>query len=265
MAHLKATKGDGSCMLALPSQASSRQPSANVFADHIPNMTTQSCFYSSSELSPQENERLTRYGSGPTVSTPHSLVHKAFESIVDKHPSAVAARFQGETLTYQQLDIAANRLAHHLIESGLRPRQRVCLAVQRSFEMLIGIFAVLKAGCQYVPIDGGVASEQALQHIFVDTEAKFILCLPKLWDKVRKFAPKDAIVIALDTSTGAFYSTERPNCSVESQDGAYAIYTSGNDPSQTSLCFIISLTMQGVLVHQREWMSRTATSQMLYY
>lgn len=190
-------------------------------------MTTQTCFYSSSELSQEEQGLLTRYGSGPLVSTPHSLVHKAFEGIVDKYPSAIAARYQDKSLTYQQLDIAANRLAHHLIQSGLRPQQRVCLVVQRSFEMLIGIFAILKAGCQYVPIDGGVASEQALQHIFTDTEAKFILCLPKLWDKVRRFARRDAIIIALETSTGAFYSTERPNCPTQPTDGAYAIYTSG--------------------------------------
>ncbi|KAL6708722.1 hypothetical protein ACN47E_002418 [Coniothyrium glycines] len=191
-------------------------------------MTAQACFYGSSELAMEEKELLTRFGRGPTIPTPHCLVHKAFESIVDTYPTAVAARFQGASLTYQQLDIAANRLAHHLVESGLRPRERVCLVVQRSFEMLIGIFAILKAGCQYVPVDGGVASEQALQHIFTDTEARFILCLPKLWDKVRRFAQKDSIIIALEASTGAFYSTERPECQITAADGAYAIYTSGS-------------------------------------
>jgi non-ribosomal peptide synthetase component F len=93
--------------------------------------------------------------------------------------------------------------------------------------MLIGLLAILKAGCQYVPIDGGVASDQALQHIFEDTEARFILCLPKYWDKVQQFARRDAIVLELGMDTGAFYSPLRPCVNVSANDGIYAMYTSG--------------------------------------
>lgn len=191
-------------------------------------MSIQLRFEGMSSLSLADQELLGRFGRGPTVPVPQSLVHKAFESIVDSHPEAIAAKVGDKTITYLQLDIAANRLAHHLIESGLKPRQRVCLVVQRSFEYLIGILAVLKAGCQYVPTDGGVTSDESLQHIFNDTGARFILCLPKFWDKVRRFAKKDAIILALAMDIGAFYSTERPNLDVSSGDGAYAIYTSGS-------------------------------------
>lgn len=126
------------------------------------------------------------------------------------------------------MDIAANRLAHYLISSGLRPGSRVCLVVQRSFEMLVGIFAILKAGCQYVPIDGGVTSEQAFTHIFTDSNARFILCLPRFWDKIRRFARRDAVIFALTMDVGAFYPSTKPSVQVSHQDGAYAIYTSGN-------------------------------------
>lgn len=158
---------------------------------------------------------------------PHNTVHEAFESVVDVYPAIVAAIHGDQKITYHQLDLAANRLAHHLIGSGLRPKQRVCLVVQRSLEMLIGLLAILKAGCQYVPIDGGVASDQALQHIFKDTEARFILCLPKFWEKVQQFAPRDAIVLELGRETGAFYSPLRPCVKVSADDGVYAMYTSG--------------------------------------
>ncbi|KAF1846733.1 acetyl-CoA synthetase-like protein [Cucurbitaria berberidis CBS 394.84] len=191
-------------------------------------MTTQTLSLGLTGLASSPEDVLTRFGHGPKLPVPHSLVHEAFENIADVHPTAIAARFGADTITYEQLDIAANRLAHYLINSGLKPRQRVCLVVQRSFEMLIGLFAILKAGCQYVPIDGGVTSEKALQHIFADTEARFILCLPRFWDKIRQFARKDAIIVALETNTGAFYSTERPTIEVTSADGAYAIYTSGS-------------------------------------
>ncbi|KAI8935857.1 hypothetical protein NX059_007374 [Plenodomus lindquistii] len=168
-----------------------------------------------------------RFGTGPPLPVPHRLIHEAFESIVDSHPAAIAARIGDDTITYGQLDVAANRLAHQLIESGLKPKYRVCLVVQRSFEMLAGIFAILKAGCQYVPIDGAVASEQGLQHIINDTDARFVLCLPRFWDKLRKCATSGSIIITLDTNTGVSHSAERPLVAIAPTDGAYAIYTSG--------------------------------------
>lgn len=174
------------------------------------------------------NSLLSQFGTGPILPVPHHVVHEAFESIVDTYPAAIAAKFGDATITYPQLDIAANRLAHVLIDSGLKPRQRVCLVVQRSFEMLTGILAILKAGCQYVPIDGGVASEQAMRHIFRDTDARYILCLPRFSDKVRECAGGNAIILALDGDTGADARTERPRVTVTARDGAYAIYTSGS-------------------------------------
>lgn len=178
-------------------------------------------------LSAEDQAFVSTFGRGPQLTVPHDTVHEAFESIVDAYPTVIAAVHADRKITYHQLDLAANRLAHHLINSGLRPRQRVCLVVQRSLEMLIGILAILKAGCQYVPIDGGVASDQALQHIFEDTECRFILCLPKYWDKVKQFVRKDAIVLEVGMDTGAFYSPLRPCVKVSGNDGIYAMYTSG--------------------------------------
>lgn len=190
-------------------------------------MEEQVQFSNMSGLSAEDQAFVSTFGRGPRLSVPHDTVHQAFEGIVDAYPTVVAALHGDRKITYHQLDLAANRLAHHLINSGLRPRQRVCLVVQRSLEMLIGLLAILKAGCQYVPIDGGVASDQALQHIFEDTESRFILCLPKYWDKVRQFARKDAIVLEVGMDTGAFYSPLRPCVNVSGNDGVYAMYTSG--------------------------------------
>lgn len=184
-------------------------------------------FENMSGLSPEDQRLVSTLGSGPRISVSSETIHEAFERIVDEHPGVVAAVHEGQSITYLQLDLAANRLAHHLIGSGLRPRQRVCLVVQRSIEMLIGFLAILKAGCQYVPIDGGVASDQALEHIFKDTEARFILCLPKFWDRVKQFADHESLILELNMNTGAFYSPARPGIRVTAEDGAYAMYTSG--------------------------------------
>ncbi|KAF2128253.1 acetyl-CoA synthetase-like protein [Dothidotthia symphoricarpi CBS 119687] len=192
-------------------------------------MEQQVQFSNISSLSSDDRCSLARFGRGPRLPVLYGTVHEAFEAIVDAHPTIVAAVHNGKFITYQQLDCAANRLANHLINSGLRPHQRVCLVVQRSLEMLIGILAILKAGCQYVPIDGGVASEQNLEHIIKDTKARFILCLPTYWNRVMQFAHQDTVVLELGMDTGAFYSPQRPKVQVSSDDGVYAMYTSGRD------------------------------------
>lgn len=198
-------------------------------------MESTSLFHGLSGLSPEDQILVSRWGRGPAVSAPHRTVHEAFEAIVDSQPSTIAARHAGKTMTYGDLDTAANRLANHLIELGLGSKQRVCLVVQRSFEMLVAIFAVLKAGCQYVPVDGGVSTDQTLRHIFKDTGSRFILCLPKYEDKVRRLAEKEAVVLSLTTDAAAFCPKSRPLVPVSATDGVYAIYTSGKHALQNSV------------------------------
>jgi non-ribosomal peptide synthetase component F len=193
----------------------------------IPDMQAQNNLHGFSNLPSEDQTLLARVSHGPVVSVPHPSIHEAFERIAELYPTITAAKFGEKVITYQQLNEAANRLAHHLISSGLEPRQRVCLVVQRSIDMLIGIFAILKAGCQYVPIDGGVTSEQALKHIFTDINARFIVCLPKFWDKIRRFARRDARIFALGGNISDSYPSTKPSVRITSQDGAYVIYTSG--------------------------------------
>ncbi len=110
---------------------------------------------------------------------------------------------------------------------GLEPRQRVCLVVQRSLPMTVAILAILKAGCQYVPLDGQVTAETALCHIMKDTKAPFILCLEKFYSKIQRLAEPTTKIVVLDSFLEEPASTMRPDLHVSQSDGAYAIYTSG--------------------------------------
>ncbi|ORY16303.1 hypothetical protein BCR34DRAFT_622471 [Clohesyomyces aquaticus] len=191
-------------------------------------MGSPNIFHNLSNLPEEDQVLVTRFGRGPSLSVPHPTVHAAFESIVDSQPLVIAARFQGKETRYGELDADANRLANYLIELGLPPRQRVCLVVQRSLEMLVGILAVLKAGCQYVPVDGGVCTDQGLSHILKDTQAPVVLCLPKFEENTKRQTSPNVKVIALGMGEEKFCSHERPRISVSSKEGAYAIYTSGS-------------------------------------
>ena len=81
-------------------------------------------------------------------------IHELFETQVEQTPEAVAVVFEGEALTYRELDERANQLAHYLRrEYGVGPEVRVALCLERSLEMVVAILGVLKAGGAYVPLD----------------------------------------------------------------------------------------------------------------
>ncbi|WP_227371270.1 AMP-binding protein, partial [Mycobacterium fragae] len=62
----------------------------------------------------------------------------------------------GRSVTYRELDEAANRLAHLLVAHGAGPGRCVALLFERSIEAVVAIVAVLKSGAAYVPIDAGL-------------------------------------------------------------------------------------------------------------
>lgn len=76
-----------------------------------------------------------------------------FEEQVKKTPDHVAVRFEGESLTYREVNERANRLGHQLRTLGVKPNEFVALMVERGFEMIIGMLGILKAGGAYVPLD----------------------------------------------------------------------------------------------------------------
>jgi len=177
----------------------------------------------------KELELFLQYGQGPTVLPSFSLIHKAFEYRADTQPYSVAAEYSGISITYAELELKSNALANSLINNGLQPRQRVCLVVQRSIHMLVGILAILKCGCQYVPLDGGVTPEHYISHLVRDTEASTILCLNAFVSKIKRCVPQDVSLVVLDRDDDllAKSSASRPIVDVGREDGAYIIYTSG--------------------------------------
>ena len=182
------------------------------------------------EIDPSKEPRLAlRHADGPTLPAVFTLVHQAFEYFAETQPTLLAAIHGDRSIMYGELDGRANQLANLLTISGLRPRQRVCLVVKRSIPMLVGILAVLKAGCQYVPCDGGVVTGDMLTHIFRDTKAQFIMCSQEYEGKVRNSAVPGQNVLALESQLDTISSLglNRAFTDVVPTDGAYVIYTSG--------------------------------------
>ncbi|NDB85386.1 MAG: hypothetical protein EB127_22185, partial [Alphaproteobacteria bacterium] len=84
----------------------------------------------------------------------HSTIHGLFEEQVLRTPDNIAVVYGSTRLTYRELNIRANRLAHYLVEQHkVGPESLVILCLDRSEHMIISMFAILKAGGAYVPID----------------------------------------------------------------------------------------------------------------
>ncbi|KAK0736355.1 hypothetical protein B0T21DRAFT_332717 [Apiosordaria backusii] len=188
-------------------------------------------FYSLESLATQDRDLFNGFGRGETMLPPFTVIHHAFESITSQYPSAVAVRhFDSTTITYSELNRRANILANELqTRYGFKRGGRAVLVYSRSIEMVIFILAVLKAGGQYVPIDGGIVPLETLRHVVSDSKAEIALCLPKYVEKARQSVSGEAAVISLDRSSDIWTSGNASNLEVDVQphDGAYIIYTSG--------------------------------------
>src|SRR5262249_31853550 len=80
------------------------------------------------------------------------LLHQLFEERATRDPAAVAVVCEGKQMTYGELNARANRVARHLQTVGVRPEAKVCVYLERSFEMIVALLGILKAGGAYVPV-----------------------------------------------------------------------------------------------------------------
>ncbi|MBD1879524.1 non-ribosomal peptide synthetase [Coleofasciculus sp. FACHB-T130] len=160
-------------------------------------------------------------------------IHQRFEQQVEKTPDAIALVYEGEQLTYQQLNQRANQLAHSLRKLGVAPEVLVGLYLERSLEMVVGLLGVLKAGGAYIPLDLTLPSDR-LAFILQDTQAKVLLTQQQL---VKNLPDSTATVFCLDSESQmqqeSDCATAQPSDrNLESvatvENLAYVIYTSGS-------------------------------------
>ncbi|KAK2924740.1 AMP-dependent synthetase/ligase [Fusarium oxysporum f. sp. vasinfectum] len=156
-------------------------------------MSSSYSFSSLESLSLADRVLFNRFSKGPECPIPYNVAHHAFEAVALAHPDLIAVRhYDGSTITYRELNRRANMLANELIHTfGLRVGDRVVLVYSRCIEMVVFILAVLKAGGQYVPLDGGIVTDDTLGFDIADSDAPVVLCLPKFFDKVVRSIPDD--------------------------------------------------------------------------
>ncbi|MEM8778723.1 MAG: amino acid adenylation domain-containing protein, partial [Cyanobacteria bacterium P01_G01_bin.49] len=172
------------------------------------------------------------------------FIHQLFEAQVEKTPNAIAVTFADQQLTYQQLNVKANQLAHYLQKLGVKPEVKVGILVERSPQMLIAILGVLKAGGAYVPLDPAYPSERIafmledaqvavlLTELSQESKRLSVTCTPRE-TPLPTFSPNRGVggyclLLDQDWHFIASESQENPVNQVVRDNLAYVIYTSGS-------------------------------------
>jgi amino acid adenylation domain-containing protein len=157
---------------------------------------------------------------------PAVTLHEAFEQQVARTPAAIAIRFRDQVLSYQELNDRADDLARDLAALGAGPGTLTAVCLERSIEMVVALYAILKAGSAYVPIDPEYPQERIL-FMLRDTQAPILLTQRSL---ATGLAETGAHVVRLDEArepvsrSGA--GRRAPSATLD--DLAYVIYTSGS-------------------------------------
>ncbi|BAY66403.1 amino acid adenylation [Calothrix brevissima NIES-22] len=153
-------------------------------------------------------------------------IHQLFEAQVELTPNAVAVVFADQQLTYNQLNIKANQLAHQLQQLGVKPDVLVGICMERSVEMVIGLLAILKAGGAYVPVDPAYPQER-IAFMLAETSVSVLLTQSQLREIL---PPHPATVICVDNDWDAISTHPQSNLTsgVTINHLAYVIYTSGS-------------------------------------
>ncbi|HSF41241.1 MAG TPA: amino acid adenylation domain-containing protein, partial [Thermoanaerobaculia bacterium] len=158
-------------------------------------------------LSAAELRQILHGWNDTAVEVPREPVHRLFEAQVERTPDAVAAVFQGESLTYAGLNARANRLAHRLRSLGVGPEALVGVSLERSLDLLVAVLGILKAGAAYLPLDPSYPAER-LAFMLQDSGAALVLD-----------APEEA---------GPARDPGNPQGDAGPQSRAYVLYTSGS-------------------------------------
>lgn len=159
------------------------------------------------------------------LNSSNKTVIDVLEDQVIKTPNTIALVFEGDTITYAELDQRSNQLARYLLHKGIQSGDLVGICLDRSLEMVISILGILKAGGCYIPIDPQYPASR-INYIIEDTGMNFLI--GDSLNKVKEYQnvnflyiDKDSDLIAKEVST----TLDKKPCADQL---AYVIYTSGS-------------------------------------
>jgi len=171
-------------------------------------------------------EQLISTSTGPDILRPDLCLHHYIEEQVLRTPDTPALTFENRHLTYGEMNEQANQLAIWLIDQGVRPGDLVGLCLERSFDLVIALLAVMKSGRAYVPLDPTLPRDR-LDFMVGDASPKVILCDNQCLQIFANMSTpaidlQNLMIECQDSHAG------NPSVSLKGDDLIHVIYTSGS-------------------------------------
>jgi acyl-CoA synthetase (AMP-forming)/AMP-acid ligase II len=174
------------------------------------------------------------FTTGSIAPCPFPTVTAAIRQAATRCPDSVAAvdlsHAVRREISYAQLEARSRWLAQRLRAAGVGPGDRVPLVVRRGIEMLVGIYAILLCGAQYVPLDGGIVTQATLQTVVSQSGGSLVVCTASAKRRLQQTESdvvRDCRLLCIEEEL------ERGVEEIDSIDlatpesGCYVIYTSG--------------------------------------
>ncbi|HEX8460190.1 MAG TPA: amino acid adenylation domain-containing protein, partial [Segetibacter sp.] len=149
-----------------------------------------------------------------------------FEKQALKTPQATAVVYDGEKLSYEQLNTKANQLAHYLRQRGVKEDTLVPVYIERSHQLMVGILGIMKAGAAYVPIDTDFPADR-ISYMIKDSGSSIVISSKASSAKLETAEP-DTDIIVIDGTVFNEQPTTNPQTLLAPHHLAYVIYTSGS-------------------------------------
>jgi amino acid adenylation domain-containing protein len=200
-------------------------------------------------LSPAEEQQMLRQGNGSAAEYDSEVsVTGLFERQVERTPEATALLWEGQRVSYAELNRRANQLGHYLRRHGVGPDSLVALVMERSVEMVVAVLGVLKAGGAYLPVDPSFPSER-VRFMLEDAGAAVVLTSANA-----EYEIDSARVVRLAgvLQQSATESAANLETGTTAENLAYVIYTSGSTgrpkgvmvPHRSLTNFLLSIQQQ---------------------
>ncbi|MEO1348693.1 MAG: amino acid adenylation domain-containing protein [Cyanobacteria bacterium J06635_15] len=157
---------------------------------------------------------------------PNKGIHELFETQANNSPNQIAVVFENQQLTYAELNLRANQLAHYLQKLGVGSEVVVGLYVERSLELIVGLLGILKAGGAYLPLDPALPQERVAFRL-QDAQVSVLLSQQQL---VEALPEGETRLVCLDSQWKAIAQESGDNLrsEVRAENLAYVLFTSGS-------------------------------------
>ena len=185
-------------------------------------------------ITDEQQEKINKFNNTACDYPKNTTIMELFEKQVEKTPNKTAVVFEGESLTFSELNSRANALGEKLRNKGIGRNDFVFIAAERSLEMIEGIYGILKSGAAYVPIDLSYPDER-IRYMLEDCKAKEILVYKKdgIEEQIHRMSQLveegNFDVEIIDLSEEDIWNGNEENLELINtpDDIVYCIYTSG--------------------------------------